>query len=91
MGYQALGDDLRKRGGAERQYQASALLGHTVGGFFMTKERDINEAMGFEMVDGEADPIFDITPEMEHEFYSAGDIGPEGLTMIHSGPRHKQK
>lgn len=57
----------------------------------MTKERDINEAMGFEMVDGEADPIFDITPEMEHEFYSAGDIGPEGLTMIHSGPRHKQK
>ena len=55
----------------------------------MTKERDLNEAIGFELVDGEAVPIFDITPDMEHEFYSAGAIGPKGLTMIHSGPRNK--
>jgi len=55
----------------------------------MTEERDINEAMGFEMIDGEPVPIFDITPDMEHEFYAAGEIGPEGLTMIHSGPRNK--
>ncbi len=53
----------------------------------MTKERNIDDAMGFEKINGEWVPIFDITPEMEHEFYSAGAIGPEGLTTFHSGPR----
>ncbi len=55
----------------------------------MTEELDISEAMGFYFADGEWVPIFELTPEMEDEIYAAGDIGPEGLTMIHSGPRNK--
>ena len=47
----------------------------------MTEERDIDEALGFHFIDGKWEPIFEITPEMEHEFYAAGVIGPEGLTV----------
>jgi hypothetical protein len=47
----------------------------------MTEERDIDEALGFEKINGKWEPIFEITPEMEHEFYAAGVIGPEGLTV----------
>ena len=45
------------------------------------KERDIDEALGFEKINGKWEPIFEITPEMEHEIYAAGVIGPEGLTV----------
>ena len=45
------------------------------------KERDIDEALGFDYIDGKWEPIFEITPEMEHEIYAAGVIGPEGLTV----------
>ena len=47
----------------------------------MTEERDIDEALGFHFIDGKWEPIFDITPEMEHENYAAGVIGLEGLTV----------
>ena len=47
----------------------------------MTEERDIDEALGFEKISGKWEPIFEITPEMGHEFYAAGVIGPEGLTV----------
>ena len=46
--------------------------------------RDIDEAMGFELIDGKWEPIFEITEDMEHEIYAAGVIGPEGLTIAHS-------
>ena len=45
------------------------------------KARDIDEALGFDYIDGKWEPIFEITPEMEHEIYAAGVIGPEGLTV----------
>jgi hypothetical protein len=51
------------------------------------ENRSIDEAQGFQFVDGEWIPIFDITPEMEHQFYAAGAIGPEGLTIARSTPR----
>ena len=53
------------------------------------KERDIDEAMGFEFnkETQEWEPIFEITPEMEHEFYAAGVIGPEGLTVAFGNPK----
>ncbi len=57
----------------------------------MEDEEDISEAMGFYFADGEWVPIFELTPEMEDAIYAAGDIGPEGLTMIHSDPLHTQK
>jgi len=47
----------------------------------VTEERDIDEALGFEKINGRWEPIFEITPEMEHEIYAAGVIGPEGLTV----------
>jgi hypothetical protein len=49
--------------------------------------RDIDDAQGFQFINGEWIPIFDLTPEMEHRVYAAGDIGPEGLTIAHSTPR----
>ena len=49
--------------------------------------RDIDDAIGFERVNGEWVPIFEWTPELEAEFYAAGEIGPEGLTMCHSRTR----
>ncbi len=55
----------------------------------MTEERDINEAQGFEWIGDELVPIFELTPEQEHEFYAAGAIGPEGMTIAHSGSRNK--
>ena len=51
------------------------------------KERDIDEALGFEKINGKWEPIFEITPEMEHEFYAAGVIGPEGLTVAFGNSR----
>jgi hypothetical protein len=57
----------------------------------MDKERDIDEALGFEWIDDELVPIFELTPEMEDEIYAAGVIGPEGITIAHSGPRQKPK
>ena len=57
----------------------------------MDKERDIDEALGFEWIDDELVPIFELTPEMEDERYAAGVIGPEGITIAHSGPRQKPK
>ena len=53
----------------------------------MTKEQDINEALGFEEINGKWEPIFEITPEMEHEFYAAGVIGPERLTVASGNSR----
>ncbi len=47
----------------------------------MTKERDIDGAMGFEKINGKWEPIFEITEDMEQELYAAGVIGPEGLTV----------
>jgi len=55
------------------------------------KERNINEAMGFEFIDGEIVPIFELTEEQEREFYAAGVIGPEGLTIAYSKPDGRQK
>ena len=57
------------------------------------KERDIDEAQGFEFNEEtqEWDPIFELTPEQEHEFYAAGVIGPEGLTIAYSKPDGRQK
>ena len=51
------------------------------------KERDIDEALGFDYIDGKWEPIFEITPEMEHEIYAAGVIGPEGLTVAFGNPK----
>ena len=51
------------------------------------KERDIDEALGFEKINGKWEPIFEITPEMEHEIYAAGVIGPEGLTVAFGNPK----
>ena len=51
------------------------------------KERDIDEALGFEKINGKWEPIFEITPEMEHEFYAAGVIGTEGLTVAFGNPK----
>ena len=51
------------------------------------KERDIDEALGFHFIDGKWEPIFEITPEMEYEFYASGVIGPEGLTVAFGNSR----
>ena len=51
------------------------------------KERDIDEALGFDYNDGKWEPIFEITPEMEYGFYAAGVIGPEGLTVVFGNSR----
>ena len=51
------------------------------------KERDIDEALGFEKINGKWEPIFEITPEMEYEFYASGVIGPEGLTVAFGNSR----
>jgi len=51
------------------------------------ENRNIDDAPGFQFINGEWRPIFDITPEMEHQIYAAGAIGPEGLTIAHSTPR----
>ena len=53
----------------------------------MTEERDIDEALGFEKINGKWEPIFEITPEMECEFYASGVIGPEGLTVAFGNSR----
>ncbi len=55
----------------------------------MTEERDIDEAQGFEFIAGKWVPIFELTPDQEYEFYAAGEIGPEGMTIAHSGSRNK--
>ena len=51
------------------------------------KERNIDKALGFEKINGKWEPIFVITPEMEYEFYTAGVIGPEGLTVAFGNPK----
>ena len=51
------------------------------------KARDIDEALGFHFIDGKWEPLFEITPEMEHEFYAAGVIGPEVLTVAFGNSR----
>ena len=45
------------------------------------KERNIDEAMGFEFIDGEIVPIFELTEEQEREFYAAGLSGLKGLRL----------
>jgi hypothetical protein len=55
------------------------------------KEPDIDDALGFDFINGEWVPIFELTPEMEHEIYAAGVIGPEGLTMALAAPADRQK
>ena len=47
--------------------------------------------MGFEFIDGEIVPIFELTEEQEREFYAAGVIGHEGLTIAYSKPDGRQK
>ncbi len=56
-----------------------------------TEERDIEDAIGFRFINGDAVPIFETTPQDEREFYAAGDIGPEGLTICHSRPRESKQ
>ena len=51
------------------------------------EERSLDDVVAYRWVDGESIPIYELTPEMEAEFYAAGEIGPEGLTMYHSKPR----
>ena len=52
----------------------------------MSEECDTDEALGFDWTDGRLEPILEITPEMEMVKYSAGQIGPEGLTIAYSKP-----
>jgi hypothetical protein len=42
---------------------------------------------------GEPIPIYeeDITPEMEMEFYAAGEPGPEGFTFYHQPDKQEEK
>ena len=49
----------------------------------MSEERNLDEALGFDWIDGKLVPIFEITPEMEMEIFAAGEIGPEGLTIAY--------
>ena len=53
------------------------------------EDRDIDDAQAFDKINGEIVPIFEITPEMEHRFYAAGVIGPEGMTTSHSRSRDR--
>jgi hypothetical protein len=54
-------------------------------------ERDIDEALGFEYINGEWVPIFELTDAHKKAFYKGNEVGPEGMTIAHSGPRSRSK
>ena len=48
----------------------------------MSEERDIDEALGFDWIEGKLEPIYEITPEIEMEIFAAGKSAQRGLRLL---------
>ena len=44
----------------------------------MSEERDIDEALGFDWIEGKLEPIYEITPEIDQEGLTIAYLKPNG-------------